>query len=494
MARIITNIEYDSYFWVDWSQVSQDTTANKTRINWSYGVYCGHRFETSAIKGYAFSINGVQVYSGGTYSNYSRGDHTIASGTLEIQHEDDGTKTLNISAFSGWLYSNHNYTAGASSHELTPIPRKAIITASSDFTDQENPSITFSNPGGFTMDVWLEPNPNGDHLCVRNNIPNDGGYTWILTDEERDQLRSKCPGTECTIRVGLYTHIGDTVDADYRDKKFTMVESDATRPAVKLTASQNNGFKGLYVQGKSKVDIAVEGEGKYGATIRDLYASVDGKTYKSDSFTSDVFTNSGEVKITGYAVDSRGFTGTAEAKVTVQPYSKPLVVPIGNENAIQCYRSDADGKRSGSSTRLWVKAARSYYDVSGKNTCTLQWRSKLSTASWEDDTWEVLLSDTDTTDEFSDLTSGEFALDKSYNVQIRAIDDVGEYDIKTFEIPTRDVALHLGAGGKRVSVGSYCIDEEYTFHCEWKAIFDSDIIVQGMTLADYIKSVINEGG
>ena len=53
--------------------------------------------------------------------------------------------------------------------------------------------------GGFNMSVWLEPNPNGPHLAVRDNIPNTGSYTWELTDEERNQLREACKGKTCTI-------------------------------------------------------------------------------------------------------------------------------------------------------------------------------------------------------------------------------------------------------------------------------------------------------
>lgn len=503
-GQVNTNTTYDSFFWVYFSQINQKPESNKTYIYWSCGVTCGHSFYSNAIKMSPVTINGVQVYGGGTYSNFNKGEHRIAYGYMDIYHNDDGKKTFNIGPFTGWLYSDYNYSSGGGSFELTPIPRKATITAVNDFTDLDNPSFTFSNPGGYTMDVWLEPNPNGEHLCVRNGIPNTGSYTWALTDEERNQLRSKCTGTECTIRVGLYTHIGETVHHDYRDKKFTMKESDATKPVVMLTTPLNNGdlpskFGTQYIQGKSRVDVTVSGDGKYGATIKDRYAAVEGKTYKSDDFTSDVITGSGDVKITGYAVDSRGFTGTAETKVNVVPYSKPLVVPVGNENAILCYRSDGNGKRTGNSTSLWVKAKRSYSNVNGKNTCALQWRMKPASNIWDDAThkWNDLVPNTTTsTDEYNALIPEVvFDLKTAYAVQIQAIDDVGEVDIKTFEIPTQDVALHLGRGGKNVSVGTYCdYSEDHTFYSAWKAIFDDGVMIGDKTLKEYIQDVINGGG
>ena len=512
MPRVVTNTTYESFFWVEWNQVSQDIPGNKTKINWACGVSCGHSFLVNAIRMSDVYINGVLVHREKTYSNFSKGNHTIESGTMDIPHGANGQKTFYISRFTGWLYSNYNYTAEASSHNLPNIPRKATITAASDITDQQNPSITISNPSGFKMDVWLEPNPVGDHLCVRNGISLDanGRYTWEITPDEREELRNHCPGPECTIRVGVYTHIGSETDADYKDKKFTMVEGNATRPTVSMSISLDNGslpskFNGLYIQGKSRAKVTLSATGKYGAGIQNLYATTEGKTYSPPEFTTDVVQRPGNVDIVGYARDTRGFSGEAKQSITVIEYSKPLVVPVGSDNAILCYRSDGNGVQVGASTSVWIKAKRSYHSVSGKNTCALQWRAKLSSDPWKDGyLWNDLLSGTGTADEFSGLIEGVvFDLDKSYTVQIRAIDDIGEQDIKTLDIPTRDVALHLGKGGRNVSVGSYCdYTEPYTFHSEWDCIFDKDVRIAGdlllgdskMTLKDYILNVINEGG
>lgn len=486
-GRVNTNTEYDSHFWVKWEQSGdQDVANNRTLIKWSCGLYSEHKFYQNAIKMSAVSINGTQVYSGGTYSNFtSEGDQTIASGTLWVTHDSDGTKTFSISPFTGWLYSNHNYSSNGAKYSLPQIPRKAMITSVSNFADMDNPSISFSNLGGFTMDVWLEPNPVGDHLCVRNGIPNTGKYTWTLTDAERDQLRNRCAGQECTIRFGLYTYIGSITYSDYKDKKFTIKESTTTKPSVGMSISLNNGllpstFDGLYIQGKSKVNVNLSATGKNNANIQSYSATIDGKTYNSKAFTSDVLQNSGSMKIVGYAKDSRGFTGSAEQEINVIAYSKPLVIPLGVENAIQCYRSDGNGNRTGNSTSLWIKAKMSYYDISQKNTCALQWRCKPVADAWNDDIhlWSDLISKSNTeTNEYNALIPGVvFDIREAYTVQLRAIDDIGERDIKTLEIPTQDVAMHLGRGGKNVSIGTYCdYSQPYTFYSAWVGIFDKGL-------------------
>ena len=519
-GQVNTNTTYDSYFWVKWEQVGdQDIPNNRTLINWYCGVHCGHSFYSNAIKMNPVSINGIQVYNGGTYSNLAHGDFTLASGSMWIGHNSDGTKTFSISSFTGWLYSNHNYSSNGESYTLTQIPRDATITGASDFTDQQNPWITFANPAGYQIDyVWLEPNPPNPtvHLCQRHNIPNIGRYEWTdISDYDRGLLRDCCTGPSCTIRFGMYYKVGNEIKATYLDKTFTVVESNLTRPAVAITFTLDNGslpsqFGGVYIQGKSKIKIWLSSITKYGASIKSFSANIDGKsygfkvytqkpgdTYSTDEVNSEVIQSSGKVEVVGYAKDSRGITGSLTKSIDVMEYSKPLVIPIGSENAVLCYRSDDNGKRVGASTSVWVKAKRSYYSLSGKNGCALQWRSKKATEVWNDShTWNNLIaSTTATTNEYNALIPGTFDLKESYTIQIMAIDDIGESDIKTFEIPTQDVALHLGKGGKNVAIGTYCdYSEERTFYSEWKAIFGGGVMIGDKSLKQYIQDVINGGG
>ena len=493
-----TNTTYDSYFWVKWEQKSQNIAANKTTISWSCGVYCGHSFGANAIKWTkGLYINGVLVYSGGTYSNYAKGDHTMASGQLDITHSTDGKKKFYVSSFAGWLYSGYNYDAVATEYELTTIPRAASITGADNFTDTGNPKITYSNPAGdavTALEACISLTRAIDDIKYRSITKTGSSYTFSLTDAERNLLRNNTPGTSRTVYFYVRTNIGGSLFYSTLEKTFTMTENDATKPAVALTTSIKDGFEGFYIQGKSRVDITVDGEGKYGAEIKDRYAVVEGKTYKSNDFTSDVFTGSGNITITGYVVDSRGFTGTATTTVNVEEYAKPLVIPLGSENAILCYRSDGNGKRVGKSTSLWIKAGKAYHSIGEYNLCRLEWRWKPASRQWADsDIWRDLLGGEDG-DEYDWLVDGEFDTKTAYTVQIRAIDYIGEYDIKTLDIPTEDVALHLGKGGKNVTIGEYCdYSEERTFRSAWKAIFDDEVIVQGKTLAEYIKSVMNGG-
>lgn len=484
-----------------------DTSTNKSTINWTLSSIGGtsNYYSTGPT---TVIINGVQVYykARAEWDTYAfPAAKGSVSGSFVIDHNADGSKSINVSmTTSVWYGQASSYTG---TWTLDNIPRQAKITSASDFTDVGNPSIFFSNPGGFTMDVWLEPNANGDQLCIRRGIPNTDRYTWELTDAEREELRSRCDKNTCKIRLGLYSYVGGVAYADFRDVTYTMTENDATKPSVEIKEILlDNGqlpskFNGWPIQGKSRFTITLSATGKYNAEIKSYSATVDGKTYNDSTFTTDVIKNT-KIDIAASAKDSREFTGTATAGLTAIAYSKPLVIPLEGENAILCYRSDTNGNRTGRSKTVWVKAKRSYYTVDGMNTCALQCRRKLVTEEWDEDKhpWLTLIGNTETTGEYNALfpwSTWEFDEKKAYTVQIRAIDDIGERDIKTFEIPTEDVALHLGKGGKNVSIGTYCdYSEEHTFYSEWKAIFGGGVCIgdKNTTLKDYIISVINGGG
>ena len=502
-GQVNTNTTYDSYFWVKWEQDGdQDIANNRTKIKWSCGVYCGHSFYSNAIRMSAVIINGIQVYGGGTYSNLAHVNATLASGSMWIDHNSDGTKTFSISSFTGWLYSNNNYSSNGDSFDLTAIPRISKPTVSKDTLDFGETVTIYTNrkSTNFVHKLWYKYGSSG-WIEITPTASVTDSYDWTVPESLMKQIPNR-QSLDITIGCDTYYNSGIYVDEDYA--YITANVPKTTIPTVSMDVALNNSslpsqFDGMYIQGKSKVNVSITATGKYDATIivKDYSASIDGKAYFGKTITSDAIQNSGSIKIVGYAKDSRGFTGSTEQTISVVEHSKPQVIPIGSENSILCYRSDGNGKRVGASTSVWIKAKRSYYSLSGKNGCALRLRWKKATEVWNDGhDWNNLIASTNTTtDEYNALIPGTFDLKESYTIQIQAIDDIGEYDIKTLEVPTQDVALHLGKGGKNVAIGTYCdYSEERTFYSEWKAIFGGGVMIGDKSLKDYIKDVINGGG
>lgn len=459
-------------------------------------------YTTSGKWSGSITINGTTVSgsSGNNQIYITQNSNTKAmSATVKVPHNADGSKSVTISCTGSIPAASLQSTTCASTVTLNTIPRRATITSVDDFTDLGAPIMYYSNPAGNAvaeLKACISLTGAKDDIAYRD-IPKTGSsyYIFSLTAAERDLLRNNTTNGSRSVQFFVRTKIGNTYYHSAKTVTLTIAESDSTRPTVTLTATLNNGslpsqFNGLYIQGKSRLNVSISAQPKYSASITKYSATIGGDQYNSKSFTSNVIRDEGDVKITASAIDSRQFEGYTAQWITVLAYSKPLVIPIGSDTAIQCYRSDGNGTRVGSSTSVWVKAGRSYHALSGKNQCALQWRGKLTNEAWNDSThkWKDLIVKTNTTAmEYNALLAGEvFDTHESYSIQIRAIDDIGEFDRRDFEIPTEDVALHLGKGGKNVTVGTYCDpSKSYIFYSAWKAEFEKGVLGASLnTLAE----------
>ncbi len=479
----------------NYSNVSATLTYSRTNSGYT----------TSGKWSGSITINGTTVSgsSGNDQIYITQNSNTFAmSATVKVPHNADGSKSVSISCTGTIDAAGLSFTSCSSTVTLDKIPRQASITSAPNFTDLDNPTIYYSNPAGNSVDslaAFISFTGAKDDIAYRDISKTGTSYKFNLTEAERNILRNNTTSGSRNVIFYVRTVIGGVKYYSLPNTKtFSVVENDNTRPTVTMTATLNNGslpsvFDGMYIQGKSRLDVSISATGKYSASILSYSANIGGDIYnpKTLPFTSNAIRGSGRVEVIGYAKDSRQFTGSDTKQIEVAEYSKPLVIPLGSETAISCYRSNGNGVRVGSSTSVWIKAKRHYYSLSGKNKCALQWRSKLVTEAWndEDHKWKDLIPKTDaTTDEYNALLPSEvFDLRTSYSVQIRVIDDIGEHDIKNFEIPTQDVALHLGKGGKNVSVGTYCdYSEDYTFYSKWKGVFDAGLQIGDTLISDHV--------
>ena len=291
--------------------LSQNIVSNTSTVR-LYGILNVTNNQISWTRGTA----SVHMESGGIGAYYSRGSHVVIQRDFTFSHDNQG----NFSTYIG-ASLNTTFVSGSTGGTLNlpQIPRQASITSAINFTDEDNPKITFSNPGGFQMNVWLEPNPTGEHLCARNNIPNTGSYTWSLTDEERKKLRQKCIGNSCVVRMGLYTIIGNTTYTSYIDRTMTIKNGspifsnfefeDINPDTLKLTGNNKSAING---RSSLKIIIPVENkaEAQKEATIL-KYRATTGENNSTDisySDSKDVYgqlSNINSSIVNVYAIDNR---------------------------------------------------------------------------------------------------------------------------------------------------------------------------------------------
>lgn len=486
-GTVKTNTKYGSYFWVKWESGSQDIAGNKTTISWSCGLHPEEQYYTNAIKMGAVVINGQTVYSGGTYSDITDyKDHTFASGTLDIFHNNDGSKTFTVSAFSGWLYGNGDYTASAESFALPAIPRAATITSAPNFTDVDNPAIAYANPAGSAvsaLDVCISLTGSASDIAYRAVSTNGGSYTFQLTNAERAVLRNNTTLTRKVVFL-LRTKIGSTYYYDTVERTFTVTNNAATRPSEAIAVAPVSAlpapFNALYIQGRTQAKITHTASGKFGATIKQYSASVEGKAYSGKTVTSDTLQTPGVLTITGTATDSRGFSTTASKTVTVLAYNTPSVVRNGNTGRFVCARSTSDGTISEDGTALYVECSKSFSPLANNNKCTLRLRYAAEGGSWSN--WITLLAESSGND-YAGVTPGvTLSVSVVYTIEIQAVDKLGESGSVETRIPTSEMTFHLGENGKAVGIGRYASESgEKRLDVAWDAHFEKGLQVGGAT-------------
>lgn len=307
---------------VNWSSVSNGTNANSSNVYADLYVRRTDGYTTTGTFTGGLNIAGTTT-SLSKYGNVSNGWVLVGSFSRTVSHNADGTCSIWI---GGWVYgpSGTSLSGKGVSHgemvNLDTIPRQATLTGATDFNDEGNPTLTYTNPAGFPINARLE---FAGTSIQRNNIPNTGSYTFSLTDDERKLLRSKCTtSNSMTVREVIATLVSSNSENYWSivDRTMTIVNAnptfsnftfaDVNDKTVALTGDNQSIIKG-YSNIKITVATTDKASANKEATMKS-YSFNDQKANYSDtedvSITSNGVTN-GTISV--LAIDSRGNVTTA---------------------------------------------------------------------------------------------------------------------------------------------------------------------------------------
>ena len=443
-AIIKTNVKYGSYFWVQWSVREQDAARNKTVILWSCGLHPEEQYYTNAIRMSAVVINGRTVYSGGTYSDITDyREETFASGTMEIDHEGDGSKTFTVSAFSGWLYGNGDYNAPAQSFELPTIPRATVPSMGAATIGEE---VTISLPrasGTFTHTLTYS------FGSASGTIGSALGTSavWRLPESLAAQIPDD-PGGTGTLTCDTYN--GDTYIGS-EEIPFSATVPGSMKPALTTgwatVTYDNSGTKAsairAWVQGYSKARAVFDDSRitcKQGASVRGYSITYLGKTVSESPYrTETIGGTAATVRCT--VTDSRGLSAYEDFEIAIHPYAPPALT------GARLYRADGDGAASDSGTHIAGRATANYSSIGGENAATIRGYWKAVGGSYG--SGEALSSGV------TGIISGSAVIsaDRSYVAKLVITDSLGNTAEFEDSIPTERVAFHLKEGGNGAAFG-----------------------------------------
>ncbi|MBR2311325.1 MAG: hypothetical protein IKA47_12480 [Oscillospiraceae bacterium] len=232
------------------------------------------------------------------------------------------------------------------------------------------------------------------------------------------------------------------------ENEYTMptvtMELKPVQPAVMPEASPLYGF---YLQGISRVNATLRATPKLETTIKSYSLIVDevSTTAATGALETNPVVNIGEIKVVGTATDERTIAGSVEDTITVLPYSKPRL-------SATAYRCLSDGSQSDTGTQLKIYPVATFapvlVDDLPQNSCSISWRYRAEGEVFPDNYTEWV--------DGALLDVGSLAVDKAYEVEIRAEDDAGQTVSVLVSIPTESVYMHKPPGGEGLGLGGYC--------------------------------------
>lgn len=332
-------------FNLSWSITSQSIENNTSTIHWTLKSN-GTMSSGYYVKGgpITVTIGGVTVLNITSRINVNGSGGFSRSGDITITHDEGGDKSVSMSVRAA-LYSSAVNCTGSKTYALDHINRCAIITSATDFNDEGNPTIVYSNPAGTELVrglqvrlYWLKADGVTEETTTWISSLNDEGGTYTFNlNSYRTALRAACPNSNTlpvTVELRSYMYSGGAATDYYDTKVITMSIVNANPTAGVVTFTENNysvynitrNYQTI-VQGQSTLRIRSE------LSIAKKSASITSCSLNFNGVNTDITSNryldiikptySGTYTATVTITDSRGNTSTASVNIPITPWSQP---------------------------------------------------------------------------------------------------------------------------------------------------------------------------
>jgi hypothetical protein len=437
---------------------------------------------------YATAISGSYISVGGNKSNYSKSisyggstttSTTLATKTVTVTHNSDGTATCNI---AGTFIMNgtyrDSYVGTMSVNQTITLPK---IARSSSFT------VSSSVNTGSAISGTVTPSSTAfNHKIqlkigstVKDTITLAVGTTTFSYTIPHSWFPSSTSGTVSAV---LQTYNGTTLIAT-TSKNITANVPASIVPSVSAftAAIAANGLSGSYVQSKTTAKLTATAAAGSGSSIKsytysgpNITSSGNSTTTTANNITTAAIKSSGTLTYTVQVQDNRGRTASKTVTISVQPYSVPSI------SSVSVKRCDANGNLSDSRTYARYTINSSYSAVGGNNTRTVTVAySSNNGSSYSAETTLQAATDTVST-KTGTYGGGAFAVASSYVLRFTIKDAYGATATMTAPLQSAARPINISANGKGVAIGG--MSTKNAFEVSMAADFNSSVNIDGVLM------------
>ena len=453
------------------SETNVDVQNNCSYINAKFTVKTsGSTYNNNDTAWYQISCDG---HSTG-HVGFRIGKSTSKSFTATLgpfYHEADGS--LSNRTLNGYLNCNSagDHKTASCQVAMTTIPRKSDFSISGT-TLGSNTHVYISRASGsfYHTIIYQCGNAYAEYYNAGD------GYDFTRPFSDAEQFGAYNSSRTATITVITYNN-GSEIGRVSKDYAFSIPDTSSTNPnqtsATGITDSLSSISTkfGFFVQNKSKPTFTFHYAGRYGAGISNYTLIINNRTYSSSSssITIDPITESGSISYRAQIRDTRGYTNTETGTIYIKEYTPPQIVASVERTGST--GTTASVNLNGSITAL--------EDLNDK-TCAIKYKSHTST-TWNSQT--VAFDE----DEYTIQKTVEIPIadNLSYDFKVECTDFF--QTVSTEEIPISTVfdLMHFGNDGESLAIGKKV---ERTKSLE----IELDLYYKGISIDDYIRSIINE--
>jgi hypothetical protein len=444
-----------------WTAGTQNIANNYTPVSWKLQLISSNssaNINSSASKDYSVTTDGTTKSGTNTVGLSGGATKTLASGTKNIYHNSDGTKTFNYS-FSqefGITYSGEpvGTISGSGSGTLNTIPRGSVLGSISAFTIGNAINIPITKYSSSFADT-LTISVGGTTIKTISDITN--GYDVSFTATELNNIYAKLPSaTSGTFTFKLTTKSGSTtIGTSTKTVKGTIPST--IKPSISSVSLSEyvSGIAskfGAYIQGKSRISGTINASAGSGSSIDSYKIVINGATYTSRTFTTGVLKTSGSNSYTATVIDKRGRSATLSGTFSVLAYTEPTI------SKFTVVRSNADGTDNDEGTYAKINASATISSLSSKNdkSFVLRYRIKGSSTWTNVETYTSGYTYTATNKLIPNIN-----VDSAYDFQLVATDYFNSDDPteKGLSLSTAYTILDIKANGKGIAFGRVATED-----------------------------------
>ena len=448
-GSITSNAQSNRSITFAWEVQSQSIANNTTTIYWQLK---GSGSNTGWVESGNFQvkIDNSVVYSSSTrirlYNNT-----LVAEGTYTFTHDNNGNKSFSAYIQAG-IYAIAVNVSANGSWALPQIARLAVIDSFDKGTDIAQ-----------QMTIKYTPKATGFYYKLRLSIPNviaittinlgnkgasQQTYNYTFTSSQLNTIYSKWSGSSETIQIGAV--IETYQDSGYSTKlgeSSEFIRNMSLPASIKPTISAvslSDGTSaytdiGAYVQNVSKLKYTITASGIYSSTIKNYTITASGTTYansSSNTGTTNVIGQSGNLTITITVKDSRNRTASTTRTISVLAYTKPQITKfVVSRNASD--PAQIISQMQGSITSLNNK---------NTHTFTLAYANHGSTSFTTIQTWNALTLNTSNTKTLTE--------DGEYDFRLTATDRYGSV-AKLIPVTQAFKLINFKSDGKGIAFGGF---------------------------------------